>query len=1174
MSAGAFFLERHGFRVVQHNIKDLQEMAEYFHGHAHGSEDPVVTAKGAAAPKPTKILRSHAYDVQFLSAGSPEIVGDKPLESYNNYFIGNDPSKWANNCRIFQAVTYKNMYPGVDVRYYTSNGQLKYDVIAHAGADLSKLAVRYDGVDGLQVKNEQLVISTSVGEMKEMAPYAYQVINGKKKEVGCRFKVAGKVVQFNLENYDKTVPLVIDPTLVFSTFSGSKGDNWGYTATYGPDGSFYAGGTVNGTGFPVSTGAFQTNFQGGQAGGEEPWDMGIIKFNPSGSTRLYATYLGGSGQDYPHSLVVDNQNNLVIGGRTNSTNYPTTSPIIGAGGDYDIILTKLNATGTALIGSLKIGGTQRDGVNVRPKYETPRGSETIRRNYGDDSRSEVILDAAGNIYLASNTQSISATVANNFPTTPGSFQPTQTTIGGGRQDGVLIKATPNLSGILFSSYLGGTGDDALFVLALNPLNGNVYVGGNTTSPNLPGDKTGVYQVSYQQGQCDGFVSIVSPDGSTLIKTSYMGTPGNDMLYGLQFDNFGFPYIMGTTTGQWPVLNAAFSQPGSKQYIAKIRPDLSGLVYSTIFGTSNVFPNISPVAFLVDRCQNVYVSGWGGQLNDASGSGPGNGGYDNAGTNGLTVTPDALQLTTDNSDFYFFVLKRDATAQLYGSFFGQFSTQTGGEHVDGGTSRFDRNGVIYQALCANCNTPTVTFPTTPGVWSPTNGSSNCNLAAVKIAFNLAGVGSGVQSAVKGVARRNSGCVPLTVDFTDTIATGVSFYWNYGDGSPEVRTDVPSSSHTFTAVGTYNVRLISIDSTTCNITDTSFTTIRVRNDEAKLDFTSAKIPPCQSTTYQFTNTSTAPATRPFSNNSFQWTFGDNSAPVITGSQSVTHAFPGVGTYTVRLVLLDTNYCNYPDSVVRQIRISPNVAAAFQTPPSGCAPYNARFENTSAGGQQFFWDFGDGTTSTQTSPTHQYNTPGTFVVRLRAVDSATCNISDSTTFTITVSEKPVASFSYAPDPPLENTAVVFTNTSIGATSYLWRFGDGDTLLTTSTLPVQHYYNETRKYTTCLVAINQYGCRDTTCQDLQAIVVPVLDIPNAFTPNGDGINDKVFVRGFGIAKMNWRIFNRWGALVFQTVNRNEGWDGIYRGSRQPKEVYHYVLDVEFTDGKRTQKKGDITLL
>ena len=166
----------------------------------------------------------------------------------------------------------------------------------------------------------------------------------------------------------------------------------------------------------------------------------------------------------------------------------------------------------------------------------------------------------------------------------------------------------------------------------------------------------------------------------------MGTTGNDMLYGIQFDKFGFPYIMGTTSrpaagaSGWPVVNAAFSQPGGKQFIAKLKPDLSGFEYSTVFGTNTDAPNISPIAFLVDRCENVYVSGWGGQVNTK-------GGYPTAGTGGLPTTPDAIRQTTDNSDFYFFVLERNATRQLYGSFFGQDGGF--GEHVDGGTSRFDQ-----------------------------------------------------------------------------------------------------------------------------------------------------------------------------------------------------------------------------------------------------------------------------------------------------------------------------------------------------------------------------------------------------------------------------------------------------------------------------------------------------
>ena len=1169
MNDGAFFLQEKGFRVVQHKAEDIQKLDNVMHGFSTGNSSAnirkaSIPVKGHEMPEDGSgggttdvvTVHSHAYDVEFVNAGTPVIVGDKALQTVNNYFIGNDPSKWESNCKIFQAVTYQNMYAGIDARYYTSDGQLKYDLIVQPGADLSTIAMKYDGVDRLEVKNEQLVITTSVGEVRELAPYAFQVINGQKKVVNCKFKVVGKTVYFTVDNYVKSATLIIDPVLIFSTFTGSSADNWGYTATYGPDGSFYAGGIVFSTGFPTSPGAFSTNFSGGVGEGEGGgYDIGIMKFSPNGSNRVYATYLGGSGNEQPHSLVVDAQGNLVIAGRSDSQNYPVKISDKPAG-QYDIILTKLDATGSNLIGSRMIGGSSNDGVNIRAKYTAPYGTESIRRNYGDDARSEVILDNAGDILLASNTQS------SNFPVTGDAFQKTS----GGLQDGVIIKASPDLSTIIYSSYLGGSQNDAAFVLAINPSNSNVYVGGNTVSPKFPGNNNGVIYPDFQGGETDGFVSILSPDCRSLLKTTYMGTPGNDMLYGIQFDKFSYPYIMGTTTGNWPVINAPYSQPAGKQFIAKLKPDLSAYEYSTVFGTGATDPNISPVAFLVDRCENVYVSGWGGSANTRPG-------YRNAGTLGLPVTADAIQKITDNSDFYFFVLERNAASQLYGSFFGQIGGQYG-EHVDGGTSRFDRNGVIYQAMCANCEGG-ATFPTTPGVWAPANGSKACNLAAVKIAFNLAGVIGSVRSSIEGKINDSSGCVPLTVDFADTLAEGKRYVWNFGDGSPDVQTTIATISHTFNAVGNYRVRLTSIDSSKCNIADTAYTTIRVRTDKGILSFTPKKLLPCDSFNYQFTNTSfVSPAGRKFPANSFRWDFGDKTPPIIAGLDTIRHSFPAPGVYKVKLVLLDTNFCNAPDSIKVDLRIASNVKADFQTPATACAPYTAYFDNISSGGQDFYWTFGDESTSRDVSPVHLYPVPGTYLVTLKAVDSSTCNLVDSTNFTIVVSGKPTASFIFTPDPPQENTAVQFINNSIAATRYIWKFGDGDTLLTRSSASVDHVYNETKLFNACLVALNNAGCPDTVCHPLQARIIPLLDVPNAFTPNGDGINDKVFVRGFGISRLIWRIYNRWGTMIFETSDRTAGWDGTYKGSIQPNEVYHYVLDVEYSDNSKYQKKGDITLL
>lgn len=1155
---GAFYLKEDGFKVLQHNAEEMGQVAALFHGHKH--KDSTRQHKSDLLPQNPEnfVLHSHSYDVKFLHAQTPSIIADKPLPTVNNYFVGDNPDKWQGNCRLFQAVNFNEMYKGINVRYYTDNGMLKYDIIVMPGADANDIVMLYEGVDKLRIEKGELIITTSVAEVKEMKPYTYQIVNGMKKTIDCNYLLQGNEVRFQLKDYDKTAPLIIDPTLVFSTFTGSKADNWGYTATYGPDGSFYAAGVVFDAGFPVSPGAYQSTFNGGIKDEENlpGYDIGVIKFNSSGSDRIYATYLGGSKNEQPHSLIVDAQGQLILAGRSNSTNYPSTGATIGTGGNYDIVLTRFNAAGNALIGSRRIGGADYDGVNIRPKYADPKGAESIRRNYGDDARTEVILDGAGNILLASNTQSAI------FPTSPNAFQ----TVLSGRQDAVFIKMDPLLNLVQYSTLLGGSGDDAAFVLSVNPADNNIYIAGNTTSNNFPGDKTSVIQNSFQ-GLTDGFVSIFSPAGQ-LLKTTYLGTPGYDMIYGIQFDKFSFPYVMGTTTATWPVTsNVAFSQPGSKQFISKLKPNLSGFEYSTVFGTpGSALPNISPIAFLVDRCENVYVSGWGG---DASAKVS----YPSAGTMGMSITSDAFQKSTDNSDFYFFVLEKNANSQLFGSFFGQ----NGGnfsEHVDGGTSRFDRNGIIYQAMCANCGGGAI-FPTTPGVWSRTNGSVECNLAAIKIAFNESGVAGSIRSAIDGVVGDTVGCLPLTVTFTDTLAEAKSYLWNFGDGSAEIITTTPNITHSFTALGNYRVMLVAIDSQKCNLRDTVYLTIRVKSDKANVGFTSKKLEPCTAFNYRFANTSfVSPPGKVFSNQSFVWNFGDNSPLITTGNDTVYHSFPAPGIYIIKLTIIDTNFCNAPQTITDTLRIATLVKARFETPLLGCVPYNAYFNNTSDAGEQFLWTFGDGASSNAQYPTHLYNTPGTYVVKLIVIDSGTCNKIDSTTTTVNVAVKPTASFSFLPNPPQPNTQIVFTNNSIGAVRYKWIFGDGDELSTTTTEPVKHIYNSTSSFTAMLVAINSSGCADTARQQINAKVLPLLDVPSAFTPNSDGINDLLYIRGYGILKMVWKIYNRWGNVVFETTDRNIPWNGKFKGALQPADVYHYTLDVEYSDNTKVQKIGDITLI
>jgi gliding motility-associated-like protein len=1151
--SGAFYLQKNGFTIAQNNPADIENIKEIRHREVAG-----VDLKRTGVT----VIHSHAYNVKFLNSQDPQILPDKPVPSVNNYFIGNDPSKWASNCRIFKGITYKDVYPGIDVRYYSDAGSnLKYDFIIHPGADVNKIGMKYTGANKISVKDKQLVVSTSLGDNKELSPYTYQVTENKRQELDCRYVVNGDVVKFKVKNYDPEKTLIIDPTEIFFSYSGSTADNWGFTATYGPDGSFYGGGIVFNSGFPVTPGAYNNNFNG-------DFDIGIIKLSPDGKNNIYSTYIGGNNAEQPHSLIVDPQGNLVVAGRSKSSDYPTypasVPKVIGRGGGWDIVVTKLNSTGSALIGSMRIGGSSDDGVNIKDESGAPGGG-SLKRNYGDDARSEVLLDGANNIYLASCTQSpdYSETI------TPGAFQ----TKIGGQQDGVVLKINPDCNSIIFNTFLGGSQNDAAYVLVLGT-NNNIYVAGGTASPDMPGISTsGVISSTYAGGICDGFVVELNNSGSAALGGTYLGTSGADQIYGIETDKLGFIYVTGTTDGSWPVIRAAYSNPNSKQFISKIKSDLSGYEYSTVFGSGSALPNISPTAFLVDRCENVYVAGWGGKSN--TGFGEGN-------TRDMPTTPDAIKPRSDasGSDFYFFVLKKDAASQLYGSFFGQEDPPEGvanpltfGDHVDGGTSRFDKNGVIYEAMCANCFR-TVNFPGTPGVWGPSdraNAGGQCNLGMLKIEMNFSGVRAAVRASIDGVPYDTIGCVPLKVDFTDTLNKGKRYYWDFGDGSGDTTTS-PSNSHTYLSIGKFLVRLIAVDSATCNVFDTAYTHIKVGDNKALLDFVANKLQPCTNLSYSFTNTS-VPTRGNFNANSFTWDFGDNSARVTQGlTPPIVHTYAGAGTYLVKLSLNDSTFCNSPADTVKTIRLSPEVTAKFETPARGCVPYNAVFTNTSQGGLNFIWNFGDGTsTSTAENPSHLYNNAGVYKVKLIALDSSSCNKIDSMIFTITVSAIPVASFTYDPNPPQENVATNFTNQSIGATGYLWNFSDGDTSITVNP---SHIFPATATYNVCLRATNDTGCFDDTCVSIRALIKPLVDVPKAFTPGRFGVNGRIKVEGFGISKMQWRIYNRFGQKVYETNSTKSAWDGTFNGKIQPLDVYSYTLDVTFSDGTKYRKTGDITLL
>lgn len=1119
-----------------------QEGITYVVGAEH-NWDLVHDYKESVTPVPPPVLKFHAYKMKWLGANREAATATaKKQPFYHNYYLGKDQKRWKSNVGVYGNVDYKNLYPDIDLHIGSEKGHLKYDFIVKPGADPATIRLAFEGVDGISIQKGNLLLQTSVGTVTEMAPFAYQFINGVMREVPCQYSLKGKELQFRFpKGFDASENLIIDPVITFATLTGSVADNWGFTATYDEQGNFYAGGIVSGTGYPLTLGAFQPTYGGGTTGSSMPCDVSITKFNAAGSAPIFSTYLGGNQDDMPHSLVVDANGNLVVAGKTLSANFP-----MGTGGsydashngNYDIFVTKFNAAGTALAASTFLGGSGDDGINIAPGFSA--NQTTLKFNYGDDSRSEVIVDKLGNIYVAASTRS------SNFPTTATAAKSSL----GGDQDGIFAKFNPGLTTLTYSTFIGGSADDASYVLTLDTAESHVYVAGGTRSTDFhTAATTGAYKSTYQGGLADGYICRFLNSGSyTLEKATFIGTSAYDQCYGLQTDHENRVYAMGQTLGAFPVSTGVYSNPGSPQFLIKLDSLLSTSIYSTVFGSGpSTAPNISPVAFLVDTCQNVYISGWGGPITPGSS------------TTNLPVTVDAFQPNTDGSDFYFIVFSKNALSLLFGSFFGSPSKA---EHVDGGTSRFDPDGVVYQAICASCAAGS-SFPATPGAYASVKGSQNCNLGALKIAFNLGSV-----NAEASANPNVTGCAPLTVNFGNTSSNATSYAWDFDDGGSTSTATTPV--HTFMNPGVYSVRMVAINPNACKTHDTVFLDIVVSDDTIHANFNFTLADTCTNPKLTINNTSVAMQGHTLANATFKWFFGDNTS--FTGPNPPVHNYPTPGSYNIMLVMTDTAACNSPDTVIKTFSFSQLfVDAAFQLPDTFCEGDTLQITNGSVNGTGYNWTFGDGNNSTAQNPTHIFNDPGTYTIRLVTTNPNTCNKVDSASRTITINPNPVAAFSYTPLIPETNVPTNFINQSQNATRYQWTFGDGGS--STETNPV-HQYPKTGSYTVCLTAYNNLGCSDRICRTVAADVMPLADVPTGFSPNGDGANDILYVRGYSIATMDFKIFNRWGEMVFQSQNQAQGWDGTYKGKAQEMDAFAFTLQVTFEDGTTLNKRGNVTLL
>lgn len=702
--------------------------------------------------KSERLARNINLNMKLVGSDPHTMVkGVDELPSKSNFFIGNDPKKWQTNLSNYAKVKYADVYPGVDLIYYGNQGKLEYDFVVAPGADPNVIrfnmaadhtsATTHRPAPTRITADGDLMVKVDGREIGLHKPIAYQTNgSGAKEYVKAEYVLEREHSQIRLAvaSYDRDRALVIDPVLSYSTYLGPSGGINGIAVDAA--GNAYVAGGNTWSGFPTTPGAFQATCPGGCAQGGYAF---VSKLNSSGSALVYSTYLSGTTGDFAQSIAVDSAGNAFVTGEASSADFPVTNGafqtachscgVIGGGNAF---VTKLNASGSALVYSTFLGGSaSEEGVGIA-------------------------LDAADNAYVGGYTNSI------DFPVTPGSFQPTFET----GSDAFVTKLNAQGSALVYSTYLGGNiGWGGL--IAVNSA-GNAYVTGSTTSPSFP-TTPGAFATTCNNcgpgngpsghGLDDVFVTEFNLDGSALVYSTFVGGSDADGATGIALDASGNAYVTGYTySNNFPTTPGAFQTTCgggtcggqlADMFLFKLNPTGSALVYSTLVGGSSY-----------DYGESVVVDGSG----DA---------YAAGGTisTDFPVTSAAFQshcntctLTNYSSDAFVLEMNPSGSALLY-------STYLGGSGSDGANGiAIDTSGNVYAAGVAR----STDFPTTVGAFQPTASTSTAGSFVAKFAFgstqsgpaaNVTPTNLNFGSLVIGTV---SGSQSITLDNNGTAAVTIS------------------------------------------------------------------------------------------------------------------------------------------------------------------------------------------------------------------------------------------------------------------------------------------------------------------------------------------------------------------------------------------------------------------
>lgn len=520
--------------------------------------------------------------MRFVGANhGPRISGDEQLPGSVNYLIGNDPKQWRSEIPTYARTHYQNVYSGVDVVYYGTPGHLEYDLLIDRGVDPKVITLECQGANKVRIDAEgNLRFLIAGGEMVLGKPGIYQMTaigpSHRKSIAGGYVLKGSNRIGFQVGEYDRSLPLVVDPVLSYSTYLGGSGYDAGTGIAVDTFGNTYVTGFTRSPNFPVTAGSLQTGCGTSGTCNGYFWDAFIAKLSPNG-TPVYATFLGGSGNDIGKAIAVDASGAVYIAGQTFSSNFPTTAGAFKAtyGGSGDAFVAKLNPGGTALQYSTYLGGS------------------------GIDNAEGIAVDVIGNAYVTGQSYST------DFPTAT----PIQASNGGNQDSDAFVTELNNSgSALVYSTYLGGGSMDWGNGIAVDS-SGNAYVAGFTRSTDFPLANSLQSSCGGCPGFADAFVVELAPNGRALLHSTYLGGSGDDHGTGITVDSDGNVYVTGFTySTDFPTTSGAYqtslASGQSAAFVTKITPDFSSLTFSTYLkGTSLNYGK----SITVDT-GNIFVAG--------------------------------------------------------------------------------------------------------------------------------------------------------------------------------------------------------------------------------------------------------------------------------------------------------------------------------------------------------------------------------------------------------------------------------------------------------------------------------------------------------------------------------------------------------------------------------------